>query len=165
LGIPGQNDIWVLVSCLGTKYTIRGKVVISPSSGHGESCESVFAFSSFVHQKCSNYALTNLLFDLCRSMWIIDLLVTLPSPYLKLQHAPLPSKCCELRSVPQLLLLSLFSLLDSQLNPSISLGARHFILYELIISLQHMETFIFVIEIVKKIENEHVFITNMIWWN
>jgi len=34
-----------------------------------------------VHQKCSNYALTNLLFGLCRSMWIIDLLVILFSPY------------------------------------------------------------------------------------
>jgi hypothetical protein len=34
-----------------------------------------------MHQKCSNYALTNLLFGLCRSVWIIDLLVTLPSPH------------------------------------------------------------------------------------
>ncbi len=34
-----------------------------------------------MHQKCSNYALTNLLFGLCRFMWEIDLLVNLPSPY------------------------------------------------------------------------------------
>ncbi len=34
---------------------------------------------SFVHQKCSNYALTNLLFGLCRSMWIIDFLVNIHS--------------------------------------------------------------------------------------
>jgi hypothetical protein len=27
----------------GTEYTIRGKVVASPSSGHGEFCESEFA--------------------------------------------------------------------------------------------------------------------------
>ncbi len=33
LGVPGQNDIWVLVLWLGTKYTIRGKVVASPKSG------------------------------------------------------------------------------------------------------------------------------------
>jgi hypothetical protein len=34
-----------------------------------------------MHQKCSNYALINLLFGLCRSMWVINLLVILPSPY------------------------------------------------------------------------------------
>jgi hypothetical protein len=30
LGVPGQNDIWVLVPCLSTKYIIRGKVLASP---------------------------------------------------------------------------------------------------------------------------------------
>ncbi len=68
LGVPRQNDIWVLALWPGTKITIRGKVVASPSSGHGESCESMFAHGSSVHQKCSNYALTNLLFGLCTSM-------------------------------------------------------------------------------------------------
>jgi hypothetical protein len=33
LGIPRQNDIWVLVPWLGTENTIRGKVVASPKSG------------------------------------------------------------------------------------------------------------------------------------
>ncbi len=55
-----------------------------PSPGHGEFCEIVFAHGSFVHQKCSNYALTNLLFGLCTPMWIIDLLVICPNPILKL---------------------------------------------------------------------------------
>ncbi len=32
-------------------------------------------------KKCSNYALTNLLFGLCKFLWIIDLLVTHPSPH------------------------------------------------------------------------------------
>jgi hypothetical protein len=50
--------------------------------GRGEFCESGFAHGSFVHQKCSSYALTNLLFSLCRSMWVIELLVNLPSPHL-----------------------------------------------------------------------------------
>jgi hypothetical protein len=82
--IPGQNDIWVLALWLGTKYTIRGKVVSSlklkPSSScHGEFCESVFTRGSSVHQKCYSYALTNLLFGLCRSMWVIELLVNLLS--------------------------------------------------------------------------------------
>jgi hypothetical protein len=33
LGVPGRNDIWVLAPWLGTKNTIRGKVVASPKSG------------------------------------------------------------------------------------------------------------------------------------
>jgi hypothetical protein len=68
MGVPAQNDIWVLVSWLGTKYTIRGKVVASLNPSRGESYESVFIRGSFVHQKCFSYALTNLLFGLCKSM-------------------------------------------------------------------------------------------------
>jgi hypothetical protein len=41
----------------------------------------MFARGSFVQQKYSNYALTNLLFGLCRSVWVIDLLVIFPIPY------------------------------------------------------------------------------------
>ncbi len=67
LGVLGQNDIWVLVPWLGTEYTVRGRWGLPPSSGRGEFHEFVFARGSFVHQKCSNYALTNLLFNLCRS--------------------------------------------------------------------------------------------------
>ncbi len=37
------------------------------------------------------------------------LLVILPNPIPKLQHAPLPPKCCESRSMPQLLIFLLFS--------------------------------------------------------
>jgi hypothetical protein len=59
-----------------------------PSLGYGESCESVYACGSFVYQKCSNYALTNLLFGLCRSIWIIDPLVTCPSPHPKAPTRP-----------------------------------------------------------------------------
>jgi hypothetical protein len=33
MGVPGQNDIWVLVPWPGTEYTIRGKVVVSPEYG------------------------------------------------------------------------------------------------------------------------------------
>ncbi len=51
------------------------------SSGRDESCEFVFARASSAHQKCSNYALTNFLFGLCRSVWVIDLLVTIPNPH------------------------------------------------------------------------------------
>jgi hypothetical protein len=63
LGIPRQNDIWVQASWPGIKNNIiRGKVMVSPSLGHGESCESMFAHGLFMHLKCSNYALTKLLF-------------------------------------------------------------------------------------------------------
>jgi len=41
----------------------------------------MFVCGSSVHQKCYNYALTNLLFGLCKSMWIIDSLVTRFSPH------------------------------------------------------------------------------------
>jgi hypothetical protein len=41
-----------------------------------------------VHQKCSNYASTNLLFGLCRFVWIIDSLVTRPSPHFRALACP-----------------------------------------------------------------------------
>jgi hypothetical protein len=58
LGVPEQNDIWVLAPWLSTKNTIRGKVVASPSLGRGESYEFVVA-RGFVHapkvlQLCTN---------------------------------------------------------------------------------------------------------------
>jgi hypothetical protein len=60
-----------------------------PSSlGHGESCEFVYAHGSSMHQKCSNYALTNLLFGFWRFVSIVDQLVTLPSPHPKTPTHP-----------------------------------------------------------------------------
>ncbi len=113
LGVVRQNDIWVLAPWPGIEYIIKGKVVASPKFGLWWSCESMSARGLFMHQKCSNYALLNLLFGLYRSVWIIELLVILPSPIPKLQHTLLPPKCCKPRSAPQLLLFSLFSPLDS----------------------------------------------------
>jgi len=66
LGVPRQNDIWVQAPWPSIKNIIRGKVTASPSLGHGESRESVFVHGLSVHQKCSNYALTNFLFGLCK---------------------------------------------------------------------------------------------------
>jgi hypothetical protein len=80
-GVPRQNDIWVQTLWPCTKNTIRGRWWLPPSSGRGESCESMFAHGLSMHQKCSNYALINLLFSFCKSVWIIDLLVTLPNPH------------------------------------------------------------------------------------
>jgi hypothetical protein len=81
LGVPKQNDIWVKTPWPGIENIIKGKVVASRNLGHGESHEFVFAHGLSVHQKCSNYALTNLLFGLCRFVWIINLLVIRPNPH------------------------------------------------------------------------------------
>jgi len=62
------------------------------------------------HQKCFNFALTNLLFSFVQVRVSEWLLVILPSPILELQHTPLPPKCCEPGNVPQLLTFMLFSL-------------------------------------------------------
>jgi hypothetical protein len=40
---------------------------------------------------------------------VIEVLVNLPSPIPELQHALLPLKCYELKNVPQLLFLPLFT--------------------------------------------------------
>jgi hypothetical protein len=61
-----------------------GRWWLPPSLGRGESCEFEFARGSFVHQKCSSYALTNLLFGLYKSMWMIEVLVNFPNPILEL---------------------------------------------------------------------------------
>jgi hypothetical protein len=70
-----QNDIWMQPSWLIIKNTMGGRRWLPPSPSCGESYESVYAHGSFVHQKWSNYALTNLLFGLCKSMWIVNPLV------------------------------------------------------------------------------------------
>jgi hypothetical protein len=70
----------VLVPWPGTKYTIRRRWWLPPSLGCDESCEFVFACDSSVHQRCSNYALTNLLFSLYRSVWMTRLSIFLIPP-------------------------------------------------------------------------------------
>ncbi len=109
VGISKQNDIWLLALWLGTKYTIRGKVVASPKFGPWWVLWVRICPWFVCAPKCSNYALTNLLFSLCKFVWVIELLVNLPSPIPDLQHAPLPPKCYEPGSVPQLLLLPLIT--------------------------------------------------------
>jgi hypothetical protein len=76
-------------------------------------------------KKGSNYALTNLLFGLCEFVWVINLLVNLPSPHPKISTHPSTLKMLWPRNVPQLLLLPLSSFLDSQLNPSKRLWVGH----------------------------------------
>jgi hypothetical protein len=52
-----------------------GRWWLPQSLSRGESCESMFVHGLLIHKKCSNYTLTNLLFGLCRFVWIIDSLV------------------------------------------------------------------------------------------
>jgi hypothetical protein len=93
-----------------------------------ESCEFMFAHGSSVHQRCSNCTLTNLLFNLCRSMWVIHLLVNLPSLHPRAPTHPSTPKCCELGNAPQLIFLPLSSSLDSQLSQSKELGGASLIM-------------------------------------
>ncbi len=142
LGVPRQNDIWVQVPWLGTKNTIRGKVVASPNPGRGESCEFVFVHGSSVHQKCSNYALTNLLFGLCKSMWIIDSLVTHPSPHPGAPAHPFTPKVLQARECTPTLYPSVIFTLDSQLSLSRNLrvcqfGLFKWLVYEVFLNLAH----------------------------
>jgi len=88
----------------------------------------MFTRGSFMHQKCSNYALTNLFFGLCKSMWIIEFLVTLPSPHPEAPARPSTPKCCKPGSVPELLILLLFSHLDSHVSLKEFGGASYFLL-------------------------------------
>jgi len=50
-----------------------------------------------VHQKCFNYTLTNLLFGFCKFVWIIDPLVTHPSPHPKAPTRPSTLKILRIR--------------------------------------------------------------------
>jgi hypothetical protein len=109
LGTSGQNVIWVLIMWPSTKYTIKGKVVASPKSrlwwilwvcvcSWLVCAPKVFKLRTnqlvvwFVQVRMSNW---------CLLFFLI--------PILELQHAHVPPKCCKPGSVPQLLILLLFS--------------------------------------------------------
>jgi hypothetical protein len=119
-----KNGIWVLVSWLGTKYTIRGEGDSFPQIRAMVSLVSPFAHGLSVHQKCSSYALINLLFKLCRFMWVIELLITLPSPHPGALACPFTSKVlrAEERAPTPPFVVFTFRL---TMNPSRSLGVCH----------------------------------------
>jgi hypothetical protein len=72
------------------KVYYKGEVVASPKSGPWWVLW-VRVCPWFVRApKCSNYALINLLFGLCKPVWVSKFLVNLCSPILELQHALLP---------------------------------------------------------------------------
>jgi hypothetical protein len=57
----------------------------------------MYAHGLFVQQKCSNHALINLLFSLCTSVWIINLLVTRPSSHPIAPTCPFIPKMLQVR--------------------------------------------------------------------
>jgi hypothetical protein len=126
LGILGQK--WRLGARLVARhreYYKGGRWWLPPSLGRGEFYESVFARGLSMHQKCSIYALINLLFGLCRSMWVIDLLVTLPSPYPGTPTCPSTPEVLQAKEhTPTLHSFVMFTL-DSHLSLSRGLGVRH----------------------------------------
>jgi len=109
LGVPDKMTFGCWPRCQAQRILWRGRCWFLSSSNHGESCEFVFVNGLSVHQKGFNYALTNLLFGLCRSMWIIDPLVTRLSPHSGALARPSTPEMLQVRNVPQLLILPLFS--------------------------------------------------------
>jgi hypothetical protein len=81
VSISEQNDIWMQAHDQAQKILWGGRWWLPLSPGCDESRESMFARGGSMHQKCSNYTLTNLLFGLCKSVWITDPLVTHPNPH------------------------------------------------------------------------------------
>jgi hypothetical protein len=97
------------------------KCWLLPNMGRGEFCDSMFAHGLSMHQKWSNYTLTNLLFSLYRSMWIIDPLVTCHNPHPKAPACPSTFKVLRAKDTPTPY-PSVVSPLDSQLNVLKNLG-------------------------------------------
>jgi hypothetical protein len=126
LGVSGQNDIWVLALWPSTKNTMRGKVVASRKSGPWWVlwlCVCLWLVRApKVLQLYTNQLVVWFVQVRVNNWFAWSLFLVVPIP--ELQHTPLPPKCYDLRNVPQLLLLSLFSPLDLQLNLLKSLGVR-----------------------------------------
>jgi len=97
----------------------RHKVYYKGEGGGFPQVQAVMNFVSLVSlslpvarpstQKCSNDALTNLLFSLCKSMRMIKCLSFILVSSWSFSTSFIP-KCCELGSMPQLFTFSLFSL-------------------------------------------------------
>jgi hypothetical protein len=112
-----------------TKYNIRGKVVASPKFRPWWVLWALWVcVCSWLVRAPKVFQLrTNLLFSLCRSVWIIDLFINLPNPHPGVPTRPSTPKMLRTKERAQLLLLLLFSSLDSQLSPSRNLRVCHMV--------------------------------------
>jgi hypothetical protein len=111
-GVPTLGILGFPFGSRGTKWHLGGGSVVKyiiyyneegdgfPQVRAGMSLMSLCLPVVHLCTKCSNYTLTSLLFGLCMSMWVIEFFFNLPSLILKLQHAPLPSKCCTQERAP-----------------------------------------------------------------
>jgi len=106
------------------KNTIRGKVVASPKSKPWWILRICLCMW-FVHAPKVLQLRTNQLFDFCRFVWVIELLVTLPNPHPKAPACPFTPKVLQAKErAPTPYAFVVFTL-GSHLNPSRSLGVRH----------------------------------------
>jgi hypothetical protein len=126
LGILGQNDIWVQAPWPTIKNTIKGKVVASPKF------ETwwvlwVGVCSWFIRAwKMLQLHTNNLLFGLCKFVWIIDPLVIHPSSHPRALARPLTCKVLQAKectSTPYPLVVFTFRL--ASLSLWRSLGVHH----------------------------------------
>ncbi len=106
-----------------TDNSIKGRWWLPSNLGRGESYEFVCACGSSMHQKCSNYALSNL-FGLCRSVWIIDSFIICPNSHLRISARPFTPEILGAKKRIPFLSLLLFSPLNSHLNLMRSLGVH-----------------------------------------
>jgi len=124
LGVLGQNAIWMWPLWRSIEYNIREKVVASPKSGP---CWVLWVrvcpwciLAPKVLQLCTDQLVVWFV-QVCASEW---LLVILFNPILELQHALLPPKCYEPKSVSLIPYFFVVFISDSHLNLSRSLGAH-----------------------------------------
>jgi hypothetical protein len=109
-GVLGPNAIWMLVLWPDTKYTIRGKVVASPKSGPWWAlwiCVCPWLIYALKVLKLCTNQLVVWFVQVQVSDWCLSFFLV---PIPELQHAPLPSNCYELGSVPHSLLFCYFHL-------------------------------------------------------
>jgi hypothetical protein len=77
-----------------------------------------------MHQKCFSYALTNL-FDLCKSVWVIDPLVTHLSPHPRAPERPSTPRVLQARERTPILYPFVVFTFGLIVSPSRSLGVCH----------------------------------------
>jgi hypothetical protein len=114
LGLPLRSLVttWHLGVGLVTKHIVYYK-------GEGGGFPQVRAVMSFLnlclpmHQRCSNYALTNLLFGLCKSVWVIKLIVNHHNPLPRALTHPSTLEVLQAKEHAQLFFFLLSSSLDS----------------------------------------------------
>jgi len=105
------------------------KVVASPSLGPNETCEFVFAHGLSMRHKCYNYALTNLLFGLCKFMWIINPLVNHFSPHPRAPASPSTPQVIQAKECTPTPYPSVVFTLNSQFSLSRNLGCINRCMY------------------------------------